>query len=289
MDRHTLANTFLAVTVKADGAEPCSLRDADGREYLWQAGPAWPRHAPVLFPIVGRLKDDRLIHDGRAYRLTQHGFARDRRFTWIDRSIDTCRLRLDDDVDSRALFPFPFHFEVGYALSANSVTITYAVTNPGSTALPVSIGAHPAFCWPLADGIAKTAHRLEFPVSEPAPIRRLAGGLLKPDRFPTPIRDRILPLDDTLFAADALILDQPASRKVRFTAPNAPSIEVEWTGFVQLGLWSKPGADFLCIEPWHGMASPVDFDGEFAEKPGLLILPPNGHREMSFKISVQPR
>ena len=97
MDRHVLSNGTLSATIKADGAELCSLRDAAGEEMLWQAGPAWPRHAPVLFPIVGRLKDDRLRHQGRSYRLTQHGFARDRRFAWLNRSATACRLVLHED------------------------------------------------------------------------------------------------------------------------------------------------------------------------------------------------
>src|ERR1700733_14450459 len=92
MDRHILSNSYLSAAVKSDGAELCSLRDAEGTELLWQGHPVWPRHAPVLFPIVGRLKDDTLLHHGISYRLTQHGFARDRRFAWLNRTATSCRL-----------------------------------------------------------------------------------------------------------------------------------------------------------------------------------------------------
>ena len=290
-ERHALTNGRISVAVKADGAELCSLRDRTGTdpagyELLWQAGPSWPRHAPVLFPIVGRLKDDRLLHQGRSYPLTQHGFARDRRFAWVERSAEACRLVLSDDAETRARYPFAFRFEVGYALDGRTLVISYTIDNPGGEMLPASVGAHPAFRWPLADGIAKEAHRLEFEREEAAPIRRLAGGLIETDPVPTPVQGKVLPLTEALFAADALILDQPASRSVRYTAPDAPRIDMTWDGFVQLGIWTRPPSDFLCIEPWHGMASPEDFDGEFSEKPGLLLIPPGERRVLTHRVTI---
>lgn len=107
-DRHVLQNGYLSATIKADGAELCSLRDAEDEELLWQAAPVWPRHAPVLFPIVGRLKGDVLRHRGQHYPMTQHGFARDRRFAWLQRTATTCRLALHDDGETRAHYPFAF-------------------------------------------------------------------------------------------------------------------------------------------------------------------------------------
>ena len=268
--------------------EPNCARCAatDGVELLWQAGPVWPRHAPVLFPIVGRLKDDRLLHDGVGHRMTQHGFARDRRFTCLEHGPLDCRLSLADDHETRALYPFAFRFDIAYALEDNSLVVRYLLSNPGNDVLPASLGAHPAFRWPLADGIPKDAHELEFDAEEPAPVRRLDNGLLKPETFPSPVEGRRLRLNESLFAEDALILDHPASTSVRYTAPGAPVIEVSWAGFEQLGLWSKGGGDFLCIEPWYGFSSPVDFDGDFADKPGLLHIPPGQRREMSYRITV---
>src|SRR5271157_1885475 len=105
-DSHRLTNGTIAAEIKAAGAELCSLRREGGPELLWQAAPIWPRHAPNLFPIVGRLKDDRLRHRGREYRLTQHGFARDRRFAWAETSGASCRLVLEDDAATRAIYPF---------------------------------------------------------------------------------------------------------------------------------------------------------------------------------------
>lgn len=290
-EHHLLSNTYLSVTVNPDGAELSSLRDATGTDLLWRADPVWPRHAPVLFPIVGRLKDDTLRHQGRSYRLTQHGFARDRRFAWLSRGATACRLVLHDDPETRAVYPFAFRFEVGFALDDDALEQTFTVVNTGRDVLPASVGAHPAFVWPLAEGADKTAHVLVFDQPEPAPVRRLQGGLLRPAPDPSPIRGNTLALDPSLFAQDALILDQVASRSVRYTAPGAEAIEVGWDGFEQLGIWTRMTgaatcADFLCIEPWHGMHSPADFDGEFRDKPGLMLIPPGERRTLSLRIRL---
>jgi galactose mutarotase-like enzyme len=285
MDRHVLSNGTLSATVMAEGAELCSLRNVADEEVLWQAHPVWPRHAPVLFPIVGRLKDDTLRHDGRTYRLTQHGFARDRRFAWLNRTAASCRLVLHEDAETRAMYPFAFRLEIAFALDHDALETSFTVINPGREVLPASVGAHPGFVWPLVEGIDKAAHVLEFAEAETAPVRRLQAGLLGP-AVPTPIVGRILSLDPALFAADAVILDQPASHSVRYTAPGAPTVEVAWEGFRQLGIWSRDGGDFLCIEPWHGTHSPVDFDGEFRDKPGLMLIPPHERRVLSMRIRV---
>jgi len=286
MDRHVMSNGTLSAMVKSDGAELCSLRDTAGDEMLWQAASIWPRHAPVLFPIVGRLKNDTLRHDGKAYRLTQHGFARDKRFAWLNRSATACRLVLHEDGETRAVYPFAFRLEIAFALDDDAIEQSFMVTNPGRGVLPASLGAHPGFAWPLVDGVDKTAHVLEFAETETAPVWRLADGLLQARAEPTPVAGSTLALDPALFEADALILPSPASRSVRYTAPGAPAIEVAWEGFSDLGLWSRTGADFLCIEPWHGTASPTDFDGEFLDKPGLMLIPPGERRTLSMRIRL---
>jgi galactose mutarotase-like enzyme len=287
MDTHIMAGDGIHASVHAMGAELCSFRDAAGNELLWQAHPAWPRHAPVLFPIVGTLASDTLRLDGFAYRMGRHGFARDQPFAWVARTLTSCRLALTDNAATRAQYPFAFRFEVAYGLGPDGLTITYTVTNTGDLPLPASMGAHPAFNWPLRPGIAKEAHTLTFSAPEPAPIRRVSpDGLLRPDHFPTPIDGTVLRLRDTLFTEDAIILDQLVSRSVRFTAPGAPVLEVAWAGFPELGIWTRPGMDLLCIEPWHGMSSPAGFDGDFRAKPGLLHIPPGESRSAMHRIAV---
>ncbi len=283
---HRFGNARLGVAVKAEGAELTSLRTAEGHELLWQAGPEWPRHAPVLFPIVGRLAGDTLRHDGSALRMTQHGFARDRRFDWLARDEDGCRLVLGDDAQSRAMFPFGFRLEVDYRLEGGRVAVEYALRNTGPTVLPASLGAHPAFRWPLRDGLDPLAHRLVFAESEPAPVRRVVGGLLRPGVEPSPILGRVLALRPELFADDALILDRPASGSVTYGIEGGPSLEVAWHGMTQLGIWSKPGAAFLCVEPWHGLADPVGYDRDFLDKPFLMRLQPGETAQLGWSVAL---
>ena len=277
----------LTATISAHGAELQSLRTAAGAELLWQAGPQWPRHAPVLFPIVGRLSNDTLIHDGLATRMTQHGFARDRTFGFASRGRDACRLRLGDDAQSRAIYPFAFDLEIDYRIDGPRLTVGYTVSNPARAILPASLGAHPAFLWPLAADLPRQAHAIIFERPEPAPVRRVQDGLLRPDTEPSPVRGRILALDDALFTDDALILEAPASTSLRYGVAGGPGLLIAWSGFHQLGLWSKPEAGFLCIEPWSGLASPRGFDHEFRDKPHLMLIPPGESRHASWSVTVE--
>lgn len=289
MEQVTLHADGISATVVEQGAELISLRDAGGTEFLWQAGPEWRRHSPVLFPIVGRLKNDRLVHHGQSYPMTQHGFARDRRFAWAEQGASSCMLVLSDDAETRAHYPFAFRLAIGYRLSDRQIEVTYEIANPGDEILPASIGAHPAFNWPLQADLPKEAYQLIFADSEPAPIRRLKDGLLLPTPQPSPIEDRTLALSERLFVDDAVILDRPVSSSVRYAAGQGPAIEMSWQGLNELGIWSKPGgAPFLCIEPWHGMASPIDFEGEFADKPGVMLIEPGGKRVLSYRIRLEP-
>jgi galactose mutarotase-like enzyme len=153
--------------------------------------------------------------------------------------------------------------------------------------LPASIGAHPAFNWPLVEGVAKESYRLTFSDQEPGPIRRLKDGLMRAKAEPSPIRGKTLALSERLFDDDAIILDRLASRSVALAADRGPSLEVSWIGFRELGIWSKPGrAPFLCIEPWRGFASPSDFDGEFADKPGIMQIARGASQVLSYRIGI---
>lgn len=286
-ETHTISAGGIAATIKAAGAELCSLKTASGLELLWQAGPAWPRHAPWLFPIVGKLKNDRLHHQGRDYPMTQHGFARDLTFVWTARSATSCTLELADSETTRARYPFAFRLAISYRATVDGLDIEISIANPAETVLPASFGGHPAFNWPLLPDQPKESYRLTFPQAEAAPVRRLNGGLLRAQPEPSPIEGHILQLRERLFDADAVILDAVASRSVRYGAETGPAIEVSWDGFRELGIWSKPGgAPFLCIEPWRGYASPADFDGSFADKPGLMHIAPGATEQLGCRIGV---
>ncbi|MBW7971579.1 aldose 1-epimerase family protein [Bradyrhizobium sp. BR 10289] len=288
-DTHTLRSGSLTATIKAHGAELCSLTDGGGTEFIWQAGPEWQRHAPLLFPIVGRLGNDEMRHLGKTYRMTQHGFARDSRFTWAERGERSCALVLEDSEATRALYPFAFRLIATYTIDEASLDLALTVVNTGDETLPVSVGGHPAFNWPLQAGVPKESYVLTFTEEEPSPVRRVEAGLLLAATDPSPVRGTVLALSESLFTNDAVILAPVNSDAVRYAAGHGagPWLRMSWRGFRELGIWSKPtGAPFLCIEPWRGYASPKEFDGEFSDKPGLMHLAPGAAEELSYRIEV---
>ncbi len=288
MDIHRLHLAGTEATVAALGAELQSLR-LGGLDLLWTAGPLWPRHAPLLFPVVGGLSGATLRHRGQTFPMPKHGFTRDSAFTWSERTATTCTLELRDDSTTRAAYPFPFRLTVTYRLIASGLRMEVALHNPGEAPLPASLGLHPAFRWPLVPGISKTAHRLVFEAEESPSVWRLdAAGLLKPDPHPTPIQGRELSLRENLFVEDALIFLEPRSRGLRFEAEEGPSLSLAWEGFPHLGVWAKPrpGPAFLCIEPWEGYPSPADWDGEFRDKPGSFLVAPGDTRRWAFTVGL---
>jgi galactose mutarotase-like enzyme len=287
MDHTTISNSNITATIKLHGAELCSLRTPDNRELIWQADPhVWPRHAPILFPIVGRLKDDQLRHHGKFYSMTQHGFARDTEFELAYRDETRVEFHLASNEHTLARFPFVFDLTVCYTLSKNRLLVDYFVRNPAAEDMPLSIGTHTAFVWPLRDDVAKHEHSIEFEHDETTALRRLQNGLLSPQLLPSPIRNRELELKENLFDHDALIWLDINSRKMTYRAADKMSVTVEFEHFPHLGIWSKPGADFVCLEPWQGYASPLDFEGEFADKPGVTTVPGYSERLWRHVIEV---
>lgn len=290
-DTFRILSDRVSATIAGHGAELVSLKDAEGRELLWQAGPEWPRHAPVLFPIVGKLANDALCHDGRTYRVTQHGFARDMPFAWLERRADRAALRLEDGAESRALYPFAFRLDMIFSVEDDALSVVSRVANPGEGPLPFSIGAHPGFRWPLVDGVPKDRHVLLFGNRETGPRRTVRDALIG-EEAPLPFDGERLELTETLFETDALVIPAAASRSVRYAAlgedgREARAITVSWRGYEDLGVWSAPkGAPFLCIEPWRGMASFWGWDGAFAEKPGVVTLEPGKAAEFEWRVKV---
>jgi len=271
------------------GAELVSLSDAAGRQFLWNGDPAWwTGHAPILFPIIGELAGGTYRLGGRSYSLARHGFARRSTFRCEEHEPGSrARFRLEDDEATRAVYPFPFSLDLLYEVRGRTLTVVATVINRGDQPMPFSLGLHPAFAWPLPGGGDKDAHKIVFEQPEPAPIFRLdANGLLAHSE-PSPVKDGTLALSSALFAEDALILDQPASRQLCYRGENGVGIDIAFDGFPQLGIWQKPGAPFLCIEPWAGLADPADFTGDFREKPGILQLAPGAERGFRMDLTVR--
>jgi galactose mutarotase-like enzyme len=286
----TIGNGRLTAIIAAKGAELQSLVPAGGQDVMWTGdADVWPWHAPNLFPIVGALADDTLVHEGQRYTMKQHGFLRHSLCEVVEAAPDHCTFRLTDNPDTREQFPFAFALTLAYRIADDRLDCTITLTNPDTVPLYASLGLHPGFRRPLGN-TARDAHVVLFDKPEPAPIRRLGGRTLDLEPKPTPVEGRVLVLKDALFDADAVIFDKPVSRKIAYGAPGGPAVEIAFEDFPDLGIWAKPGiAPFVCLEPWQGMASPDGFNGEFSQKPGVVALAPGAKREWRYSIRILPK
>ena len=278
----------LAAAINPLGAELSSLTDAQGRELMTDADPAfWTGRAPLLFPVVGAVNGGVIRVDGAEYPMLKHGFARHSRFTVAEHAADRVTLRLTDSADSRAAWPFAFVLEIAFAVADVTLSVEARIGNPGDAPVPASFGFHPAFAWPLPYGAPRGDHRIAFDRAEPDGLRRLtADGLILPERRPSPLDGNILHLADELFEADALIWGSVESQAVTYGAPGKPQVRVAFPDTPRLGIWTKPGARFVCIEPWHGIADPAGYTGAFRDKPGVFLIPPGGERRIAMEIAL---
>ncbi len=287
-DLAALASPDLTVTVAPLGAELQSIRDALGNEWLWDGDPRWwTGRAPILFPTVGALTGGVARFAGAEHPMAQHGFARRRAFALAEKTPQAATFRLEDDAETRYHYPFAFRLDVTHRLDGPTLETVVSVTNRGDRAMPVGAGFHPALRWPLpGTGAASRPHHIiRFDADEPEPIRGVvAGGLLGASK-PTPVREDELALHDSLFAEDALVLDRPNSRGLWFGVPGEPGVRVDFAAMPFLGIWTKPGAGYLCIEPWHGHADDEGFAGEFTDKPGVVTLAPGESRDFAMAMT----
>lgn len=284
----TLSNGMLTATIDPLGAELVSLRDAQGREWMSDGDPAyWTGRAPLLFPIVGKLNGDSYRLEGKDYALPQHGFVRRREFALVEQAADRARFRLTDDDATRAVYPFAFALDAAFTLTGSTLAMEITVTNRGDLAMPASFGFHPAFAWPLPGGGAKEDHRIVFAQAEPGKLYAIESGLIGAANRETPVAGDTLWLCDDLFTHDALVWEAPASRSLRYGSEGGPELDIAFPGMPTLALWTKPGAGFLCVEPWQGHADPVGFTGEIWGKPGMLRLEPGESHRFAMQVTLR--
>ncbi len=284
-----IGSAELSAALDPLGAQLSRLQDGAGRDLLWGGDPAvWAGRAPILFPIIGELAGGVYRLGAKTYSLSRHGFARGSRFEVLDHGAAEARFRLSADAASMARYPFPFELELHFAIQGATLQVTATARNLGQAAMPVSMGFHPGFCWPLPFGQPRAAHYLEFAADEDSPARRLdAHGLLTATRHPTPIHARRLVLDDALFHDDALIFDALRSRSVSYGAAEGPRIRVDFPDSPFLGIWTKPAANFICIEPWQGIADPQGYAGDFMAKPGIHTVMGGASHSLRMAITLQ--
>ena len=283
-----IASDRLTAEISQAGAELVRLTDAVGRDYLWDGDPAWwAGRAPVLFPIVGTLAGGRFRWQGREYALPRHGLARRSEFTVTEHGRDGLILRLTANEATRAVWPFDFALDMIFTMRGATLSMTGRVANLGAEAMPCSFGYHPALRWPLPGAPSKAGHSIRFDRTESQPVRRLdADGLLDPAPRPSPVDGDTLAIDDGLFDEDALIFDALDSRSLVYEGPGTAQVAIDFRGMPQLGLWTKPGASFLCIEPWHGFSDPAGFDGPLEDKPGMVTIAPGSSHGFSMAITI---
>jgi galactose mutarotase-like enzyme len=284
----SLSSGDLTAEVNPLGAQLSTLRDRAGRGLLWGGDPTvWAGRAPLLFPIVGILAGGCYRLDSKVYYLPRHGFARGRMFEVLDSTPAAAAFRLTADEASLQVYPFHFELELRFALDGPTLSVTAFVRNLGNEDMPASFGFHPALRWPLPFGRERSSHFIEFARDEPAPIRRLnTEGLLAPERHPTPISHRRLALADALFQDDVIIFDEIQSRSVTYGADGGPRIRISYPDAPYFGVWTKPQAHFICIEPWHGVSDAAGFAGDFRAKTGVFTVAAGSALPIKMEITL---
>lgn len=289
---HTLENHRLRVAVDDVGAELSSLVNLDsGREYMWQADPAvWGSHAPVLFPIIGSLKGGTTRINGREYAIPKHGIIRHNdQLELFYHGEDRLTFRYCYNEESLKIYPYKFDFRVTFRLRNEHVIVYHEVQNHGNESMYFNLGGHPAFRVPHYAHDPYDGYFLRFENNEDSGSHTVKsdGTLMRATRS-VPWRDgNILPLSHELFANDALVFtDLNSSSVVLESRINGPILKVDYAGWTHLGVWAKPEGDFVCIEPWLGLADFEDTNGAFTSKPGLVELPAGETFEMSYDVKV---
>lgn len=274
---HSIHNNLLSVAIDTKGAELQSIIHKDfGMEYMWSGDAKfWGKKSPVLFPIVGTLKNNSYQYKGNKYHLSRHGFARDMEFEVMEPSDAAITFVLNSNEQTFSCYPFYFSFMIRYSLENNRVNVSYIVRNTGKDKMLFSVGGHPAFRVPIVEDTTFEDYFLEFNHFEHAERCMLTKeGLI--DTVTIPVIDHTdkLPLQKSLFYEDALVFKHLTSRSVFILSKKTShGIKVNFHGFPYLGIWSAKDADFVCIEPWCGIADSVNVTGNLENKEGINILP----------------
>lgn len=287
-----LKNPQVSISLKSLGAELISLQDASGCEYLWQGNPDfWSGQAPVLFPIVGCLRNQTASISGdKTCSLGRHGLARKLEFSLVS-STETCAVfSLRADESTKQQYPFDFELQMIYELEEKGVKITHKIINHDSIPMPYCVGGHPAFNCPISDGESFEDYVVEFEFPETASCAQLddAGLILNDQRIPVLDNETKIPVKHSLFYQDALIFDELKSRKVSLKhKEEAKGICVTFPDFDYLGVWSSANdGPFVALEPWSGTATCSDEDDVFEHKRGVRTLNPGEDESLSFSIEI---
>jgi galactose mutarotase-like enzyme len=277
-----ISNEFIHAAIDPFGAELVTLAHHGQPNVLWEKDNIhWNRVAPNLFPIVGRLKNDSYTFEGKEYKMSQHGFARDRVFDLESQSATSVTFLLKSDQETREKYPFEFEFRVIYTLENTALHIAYSTRNVGNEIMPYSVGGHPGFnlSGPLSE------FSLHFPEAILTERHLLYGSQFSGETAPFNL-EKSLKLQNEFFSRDAIVFIRPPFNIVTLAKEDEPILSVHAYQWDAIGIWTKEGAPFLCIEPWWGYADRHDCTGNILEKSGMHFLGPNEQETLSYHIAL---
>lgn len=290
MKNYTIGNDQLEVVMTSKGAEILSIHNKEtGLDYIWNADPAfWPKTSPVLFPVVGGLKDNTYFYEGNAYQLTRHGFARDNEYEIAQQDTGSITFSLKANKELQKLYPFNFEFHVKHEVKGNTLSISYFVKNNDTKNLLFSVGAHPAFNVPLVEGTDFTDYYLQFSETENAGRYRIADdGLIATTATPYLNNTDKLPLTKDLFYTDALVFKELKSNSISILSDKTKhGLKVQFDHFPYMGIWNFKDANFVCIEPWCGLGDTANTTQQLQEKEGINVLPTGETFNRTWSVQV---
>ena len=278
----TISNSILKATIKHSGAELSSLKDNSNKEYIWEGDSNfWGKHSPILFPIVGTLKNNTYTINEKEYHLPRHGFARDMEFQLIDKTENSATFSLQSNEETLKKYPFEFELQLIYTLKESALDIEYKVINNSEGKMPFSIGAHPAIALPERF----ENYAFEFEKEETLKYYLLENDLISNKTKILETSNNLIPLNYKLFKNDALIFKTLESNSLTILENSKPYIKVDFEDFPSLGLWTKDQAPFICVEPWLGYSDTAENSGDLFEKEGILVL--NTDQVFNSKFSIK--
>ncbi|EIA08432.1 aldose 1-epimerase family protein [Flavobacterium frigoris] len=279
-----ITNSHLTAEINHSGAELFSLKsNSNNKEYIWQGNPEfWGKHSPILFPIVGTLKDNSYTSNSIQYHLSRHGFARDTAFELINKNQNSATFSMQSNEETLQVYPFHFELQISYILENKNLNINYKVINKAESKMPFSIGAHPAFS--LSRNFDN--YSIQFEKEEPLVYNLLENDLISNETKILATTNSAVPLDYKLFENDALIFKSLQSNYLTILETGNPLLRVRYNNFPHLGIWTKKDAPFLCVEPWFGYSDSVESSGNLMEKEGIQILDSYKIFESKFSIEI---
>ena len=278
----TISNPTLSATINTLGAELITLVK-NNKNYIWTVDETyWNKTSPILFPIVGRLKNDSYTFNSKTYHLARHGFARNMEFSFDKKSDSQVVFELNETDETKAIYPFNFKLIITYTLIENELVIEYFVRNQSDEVLPFSIGAHPAFA--ISDKFEN--YSLQFNAADIFETHHLENESFNGKTTLVETRNNVIALNYALFEKDALVFKQLNSDEVILKNKENAILKVNFDHFPYLGIWTKENAPFLCIEPWCGLADHANHNGNLEEKEGMNHLPAGEDFLRAIRIEI---